>query len=132
MEVRPPPLGTTSATLWFGLRSRFARGLPICSMRPPFITTTRSANVMAALSRSSRPGVGRPSRDGRHLASRMPTARSLDGTARDAADESIKEKIIGDGHRHTGDQRRAHQFAPVEDIAADEVGRDPQSDGLFL
>src|SRR5215510_3026296 len=58
---------------------------------------------------------------GRHLASRMPTARSLDGAARDAADESIKEKIIGDGHRHAGDQRRAHQFAPVEDIAADEV-----------
>src|SRR6516162_8849488 len=36
-----PPLGTIGATLWFGLRSRFARGLPICSMRPPFITTTR-------------------------------------------------------------------------------------------
>ena len=44
-----PPLGTTSATLWFGLASRFARGLPICSMRPPFITTTRPANVMAGL-----------------------------------------------------------------------------------
>jgi len=44
-----PPLGTTSATLWFGLAARFARGLPICSMRPPFITTTRPANVMAGL-----------------------------------------------------------------------------------
>src|SRR5262249_55029459 len=44
-----PPLGTTSDTLWFGLGSRFARGLPICSMRPPFITTTRPANVMAGL-----------------------------------------------------------------------------------
>ena len=44
-----PALGTIGATLWFGLRSRFARGLPICSMRPPFITTTRPANVMAGL-----------------------------------------------------------------------------------
>src|SRR5262245_60230516 len=69
---------------------------------------------------------------GRHLASRMPTARSLDGAARDAADESIKEKIIGDGHRHAGDQRRAHQFAPVEDIAADEVGRDAQRHRLLV
>src|SRR5215831_16322247 len=80
----------------------------------------------------SRPGFGRPSRDERHLASRMPTVRSLDGTARDAADESIKEKIIGDGYRHASDQRRAHQFAPVEDIAADEVGRDAQRHRLLV
>src|SRR5262245_4287084 len=56
--------------------------------------------------------------------SRYSIMASPDGTARDAADESIEEKIIGDGHRHARDQRRAHQFAPVEDIAADEVGRD--------
>ena len=31
-----------------------------------------------------------------------------DGTARDAADELIKEKIIGDGHRHAYAQLRAH------------------------
>src|SRR5262249_56083060 len=48
-EGSTPPLGTIDATLWFGLGLRFARGLRICSMRPPFITTTRSANVMAGL-----------------------------------------------------------------------------------
>ena len=42
----------------------------------------------------------------------------LDGAARDAADEAVQKEVIGDGHRHARNQRRAHQLAPVEDVAA--------------
>jgi hypothetical protein len=56
----------------------------------------------------------------------------FDGASRDAADEAIEEKIVRDRHWDARDQRRAHQFTPVEDVAANEVGRDPQGDGLFL
>src|SRR5262249_30524937 len=63
---------------------------------------------------------------------RPTAARSLDGASRDAADEAVEEKIVRDRHRDARDQRRRHQFAPVEDIAANEVGRDPQGDRLFL
>src|SRR5262245_26743430 len=68
----------------------------------------------------------------RRAADALTAARSLDGAARDAADEAVEEKIVRDRHRDACDQRRGHQFAPVEDVAADEVGRDPQGDGLFL
>src|SRR5258706_15054588 len=57
---------------------------------------------------------------------------SFHGASRDAADEAVEEKVVRDCHRDARDQRRAHQFAPVEDVAANEVGRDPQGDGLFL
>src|SRR6266403_357529 len=55
---------------------------------------------------------------------------SFHGASRDAADEAVEEKVVRDCHRDARDQRRAHQFAPVEDVAANEVGRDPQGDGL--
>src|SRR6266849_8706673 len=53
-------------------------------------------------------------------------ARSLDGAARDATDEAIEKEIIGDGHGHARNERRAHQLAPVEDVSADQVGRDAE------
>src|SRR5262249_615597 len=45
--------------------------------------------------------------------------RLLDSASGYPADEPIEKKIVRDRHRNARDQRRAHQLAPVEDVAAD-------------
>src|ERR1051326_8061645 len=51
---------------------------------------------------------------------REPSAAALlfYGTAGNAADEPVEEEIVSDGHRDARDQRRRHQFTPVEDVAS--------------
>jgi transposase len=86
---------------------------------------SREKGLATASSRTTAPRTTSPERETSSLL-------LFDGASRDAADEAIEEKIVRDRHRDARDQRRAHQFAPVKDVAANEVGCDPQGDGLFL
>jgi soluble lytic murein transglycosylase len=85
----------------------------------------RPGRATPASSRTTAPRTTSPERETSSLL-------LFDGASRDAADEAIEEKIVRDRYRDARDQRRAHQFAPVKDVAANEVGCDPQGDGLFL
>jgi hypothetical protein len=47
-------------------------------------------------------------------------------------DEAIEKHIVGDRHRDAGDQGAGHDLAPVEDVAADEIGRHAKRDRLLI
>lgn len=65
---------------------------------------------------------------------KVPTGGSqlFHGTPGYAADEAIEEKIVCDGNRYACDQRRRHEFTPVEDVAPDEVGGDAERYRLLV
>ena len=66
------------------------------------------------------------------LSQRLRGAYGLfDGAAGDAGDEAVEEQIVGDRHRHAGDQRAGHELAPEEDVAAHEIGRHAERDRLL-
>ena len=47
-------------------------------------------------------------------------------------DEAVEEQIVGDRHRDAGDQGPGHDLAPVEDVAANQIGRHAQRDRLLI
>src|SRR6516225_2823576 len=59
-------------------------------------------------------------------------AALLDGAPGYSTDEPIKKKIVRDRHRDAGDQGAGHDLAPVEDVAADEIGRHAERDRLLI
>ena len=58
--------------------------------------------------------------------------RLFDGAAGYTGDEAVKEQIIGDRHRDASDQCAGHDLAPVEDVAADEIGRHAEGDRFLV
>ena len=59
-------------------------------------------------------------------------ASLFDGSASNTGNETIKEEVIGDRNRDAGDQGASHDLAPVENVAAYEVGRHAQRDRLLV
>src|SRR6266536_719664 len=43
----------------------------------------------------------------------------------EALDEPVQERVVEQRERDAGNQRRRHQRLPVEDVADDQIGRDP-------
>src|SRR5262245_19738689 len=49
-----------------------------------------------------------------------------------ALDESVEESVVEQRERNRRNEDRGHQRLPEEDVAADEVVRDPGRDGAVL
>ena len=81
---------------------------------------------------SHRVGPGAHGEASQWLSSSYRLTHLLDGAAGDAGNEAIEKEVIGDRYRDAGDQCPRHDLPPVEDVAADEVGRHAKRDRLLV
>src|SRR6266850_127987 len=57
---------------------------------------------------------------------------SFSDSTRNALDETVEEEVVEDGHRQADEQGRAHQRAPVVDVATDQLRRHPDRHRLLV
>src|SRR5581483_5963819 len=55
----------------------------------------------------------------------FPTCALAEGTTRESLDETVEERVVEQRERDARDQHRRHQRLPEEDVAADQLVRDP-------
>src|ERR1043166_1261963 len=90
----------------------------------PWIITTTPGFVPppAGISRYTR--IGWPLTWMVSLRAMMSLLLRLHGAGGQAGDVVVHEEGIDDGDRHRAEQRAGHELAPVEDVAADQLGDD--------
>src|SRR5580698_8458378 len=112
----PQPEGPTSTTnSW----SAMSRSMPFTACTPPSYSLTTLRTETSALVVSF-PRLGFAVRFDPAIHQFMTSA--LGGSGRQARHIVVHQECIDDDRRHRGQQARCHDLAPLENIAADQVG----------